>query len=656
MGSGLEVEVLKRYITIAGATALILLLCFFCSHAMGGQKDFLVLCYHSIPERLHPKDPYAVSRKLFVEQMEYLRTHGYTPVSVEQIVRASKGIELLPERAVLLTFDDAYLSYYEFVFPLLQTLGYPSVLGIVGSWQDKPPPDLPEPLMNWGQIREVSRSPLVEIASHTYDMHKGIRYTSQGNIGPSMWVRQYFPKTRKYESLAQYRLRLRRDFEKQHALLKEKLGISPRVLIWPYGKYNTVSVSLARKQGYQMCLTLEEGFASLDRLLYTNRMMPRDELRPRENPIFKFKRLLKGSPSQRAIRAVQVDLDLIYDPSSFHQTEKNLGLLIDRLVAMKVNTVFLQAFADPDGDGNVESVYFPNKVLPTRADIFGWAVHRMIINNMAVYAWMPMLSFVFPDSSFNEKFRIQELVEGKPRKSRSWYKRLTPFAEEVKHRVEQLYEDLSAHCMIDGILFQDDAYLAEGEDFHPLAIKSFEASLGKRLSPGQILADPEMKKKWEKHKSEALIDFTKRLERTVRKFRPTARFARNIYAPVVLDPANEAYFAQDYKLFVENYDWVVVMAYPQMEGAEDVKKWLRKLVSAASKTPRGLNKTVFKIQTFNWQNRRPIPTNQLLKELRIILAAGGRHLAYYPDNCYQNQPQLDIIKLEMSTKDYPFLP
>lgn len=46
---------------------------------------------------------------------------------------------------------------------------------------------------------------------------------------------------------------------------------------------------------------------------------------------------------------------MIYDPSSYEKTDQNLGRLIDRLVAMKVNTVFLQAFSDPEGTGNIKA-------------------------------------------------------------------------------------------------------------------------------------------------------------------------------------------------------------------------------------------------------------------------------------------------------------
>lgn len=60
--------------------------------------------------------------KLFEEQIEYLRRH-YQFVTSEQVVRSLDGIEALPDKAVLLTFDDAYIDHFTHVFPLLDRLG-----------------------------------------------------------------------------------------------------------------------------------------------------------------------------------------------------------------------------------------------------------------------------------------------------------------------------------------------------------------------------------------------------------------------------------------------------------------------------------------------------------------------------------------------------
>jgi len=613
--------------------------------------EFLVVCYHNVPMKAHPDNSYGVSQNIFIEQMEYLRTHGYHPVSLDDILSVSEGKQDLPHNPILLTFDDAYISYYEFVFPVLRKFGYPSVLAVVGSWIDHPPDGLPEPLMSWHQIRDVAKSGLVEIASHTYDLHKGIQYNPQGNVGPAVNVFAFDPDIETYETEDKYRARIESDFVAQKSLFKRKLGITPSAIVWPYGKFNHISIEVAQKAGCRTTFTLEEGVAHMERLQAINRNLILNE--PMQNFIKKVANLYED---KSLTRAVQVDLDLVYDPNSYEETDKNLGKLIDRLVTMKVNTVFLQAFADPDGTGNVKSVYFTNRVLPVKADIFSHAVHQMIIRDMMVYAWMPTLSIVLPDKELNESLRVCELDQGNIRLSRSWYKRLTPFSPKVRELVRTMYEDLAAHSQIHGVLFQDDAYLTDKEDYHPLAVSIYKANFGEDIMPDDLDRDPELAMNWAKFKTEVLIDFTKTLMEVVRKYRPEAKFARNLYAPVLTDPESEMWFAQNYEFFLQKYDQVVIMAYPQMEGIRRPSVWLRELVNKAKRYPKGSEKTVFKVQAYDWSRNTWIEDGILLEEIRDILATGGRHIAYYPDNFLLDKPMAKKIRREMSTRIYPFIP
>jgi len=263
---------------------------------------------------------------------------------------------------------------------------------------------------------------------------------------------------------------------------------------------------------------------------------------------------------------------------------------------------------------------------------------------------MPTLSIVFEDETFNERFRVREYKNGSAVPSSSWYRRLTPFSEEVAQKVAMLYEDLAAGSLISGILFQDDAYLTDFEDFHPLAIDAFAAHINRKITPEQMLADRELSDEWMRFKTDRLIFFTDALTKAVRKYRPDAFFARNLYARTVSDPCSEKWFAQNYDKFLEHYDYAVIMAYPQMEKAGNPIKWLKDLVRAAAR-PRMAEKTVFKLQAYDWRGKKWISDSLLLKAMRAVLTAGGRHLAYYPDNFWEEKPDLEIIKLEMSTRD-----
>jgi poly-beta-1,6-N-acetyl-D-glucosamine N-deacetylase len=612
-----------------------------------GSDEILILCYHGVLPSAVPNFPYALTQQRFAEQMEYLHANGYNPVSLDQLEAAIAGTRPLPEKAVLLSFDDGLQSYHDFVVPLLDLYGFPSMQAIVGSWvENGTPEDLPEPVMTWEQVRAVAANPRVTIVSHSYDLHRAVQFTPQGNYAPIVGVRAYDPQSGAYETEAEYRDKLRQDFERQNALFQDRMGTPSRAIVWPYGHYNAVAEQVAVEHGMKFGFLLDErelGTARLSQPMRMNRELVLDG--PIGRFIYSLDRL-----GRRAVplRAVQVDLDTIYSPESADETDRNLGLLIDRLVGLQVNAVFLQAFADPEGDGNIRNVYFHNRVLPVRADIFGHAANQLRIRGIQVFAWMPTLSIVFEDEAFNERYRVREYKDGSTAPSSSWYRRLTPFSPEVMQKIGMLYEDLAAGALISGILFQDDAYLTDFEDVHPLALRAFEDFTGRPADP-ELLRDDQQ---WSDFKTARLIAFAEVMSEAVRKFRPDARFARNLYARLIYQPHSEQWFAQNFDLFLEHYDYVVVMAYPQMENASRPVAWLRRLAASAAR-PQAAEKTIFKLQAYDWGRNKWIPDRLLLKQMRAVTASGIRHLAYYPDDLWRAKPGTEVIAREMSTRSRP---
>lgn len=612
------------------------------------KNTFLVLCYHDIPKDVN-LDDYGVDQASFVQQIEYLRTHGYHFISLEDVVKANRKEKILPEKAVLLAFDDAYLSFYEFVYPLLKLYNYPSVLGVVSSWIDNPPPDIKSPLMGWQQLKEVAGSNLVEILSHTHNLHRGVLYNPQGNKSWAAVSRVYNPNTKMYETEEDYRQRVHDDFLLSRKVLEKKLGVDVRAIVWPYGRYNQICIEEAKKVGFLVMFSVgEDRWAQADNLC----AIPRCIIM--KNPtIVEFIEDLKrkfSEPIQH--RIMQADLDLIYDPHLVRQ-ERNLDEFIERVFNMKVSTVYLQAFCDEDGDGNVSSVYFPNRVLPMRADLFSRVVHQLSIREIQVYAWMPMLSIVLPDERENENLRVKEFRNGKKRLSSSWYQRLSPFSPQACQKLMMLYEDMAINARIDGVVFQDDGYLNEFEDFHPAACKEYRKISGDENIPYEKLSRKQ-KRRWMRLKTKTLIELTQELKKAVLRYRPYARFARTLYAPVLMEPESEERFAQNYADSLKAYDYVVIMAYPKMEKVGRPVRWLKKLVQEAKKYRGGLQKTVFKVQTYDWTKKRWINTKIVDKWLKTLVASGAQHLAYYPDNYIENKPDERIIRMMMSVEDFPF--
>ncbi len=624
------------------------------------HNAYLALAYHDVEDRDPDQRYLAVETTRLAEQFEWLDASGYTPVSVEQILRARDGGPALPPRAVLLSFDDGYRSFYTKVFPLLRARGWPAVLAPVGVWLDAPPggtvafgdtPTARERFLTWAQVREMSDSGLVEIAAHTYALHRGVVANPQGNLQPAAAARIYDPATGRYEDDEAQRTRLRQDIARITARIRRATGKAPRVWVWPYGEAGGIALELVRQAGYRMAMKLDSGLATVERPFDTPRLLVAN------NPaIAGFARACLDMERRPRMRAAQVDLDAVYDPDPA-QLERNLGQLVERIARLRISAVFLQAFADPRGDGRITSVYFPNHELPMRADLFNRAAWQLRTRaEVRVYAWMPVLGLDLPGhpapvQAWTPPGREPAAAHG------PW--RLSPFDPETARRVGGLYEDLARAAIFDGILFHDDATLSDFEDAGPAALAAYREA-GLPADIGALRASPELMRRWTRLKSRRLVALTGELTARVRAIRgPQITTARNIFAGPVLDPDQEAWFAQNLDDFLAAYDWVAPMAMPRMEGVPATREtaWLDRLVDAVAARPSGLDRTVFEVQTLDWTapgGARPVPSATVARWMRELQARGARNLAYYPDDFIAGLPAPDALRPAISNAWYPY--
>lgn len=113
-----------------------------------------------------------------------------------------------------------------------------------------------------------------------------------------------------------------------------------------------------------MFFTLESGLANASQLDSIPRVLIAN------NPSLKeFAQKIITVQEKSPQRIMHIDLDYVYDENR-QQMDRNIDVLIQRVKDMQISTVYLQAFADPDGDGLVKEVWFPNRLLPMKADIF----------------------------------------------------------------------------------------------------------------------------------------------------------------------------------------------------------------------------------------------------------------------------------------------
>ena len=619
----------------------------------------LGIAYHDIEDRDPDQAVVAVRTERMIEQLAWLRENDYKPVTIDQILAAHKGGPELPAKAILLSFDDGYASFYTRVLPVLRAYNWHALLAPVGVWIDTPANQQVDfagqmrprsDFLTWEQVREISKSGLVEIAAHTDASHKGILANPQGNLQPAAATRRYDATTGRYETEEAFQARMRTDVVTISEKIRKAVGYKPRVWVWPYGTADGSTLQIINDQGYQMALTLDDGLDALDDLMSSPRFLVASDPDGEH-----FANSIVAVQADAPMRVVHVDLDNVYDPDPAQQ-EINLGKLIQRMADMGANTVFLQAFADPQGDGLVHSVYFPNRHLPVRADIFdrvAWQLRTRA--HVKVFAWMPVLSYAL-DSNLPRVTRWDPKT-GTTSVDPDQYKRLSPFDPNVRRIIGEIYEDVARLTSVDGILYHDDAVLSDFEDAGPEALKVYAAN----GLPGSIAAlrdDPAALQRWTRFKSRYLIDFTKELTAKVRAIRgPQVLTARNIFAEPMLNPQSEAWFAQNLDDFLGTYDWTAPMAMPLMEKQSLAQSgpWLEALVATVKSRPGALQRTVFELQAKDWTKKTDsdIDGAQLSDWMGRLKRQGATSFGYYPDNFLENQPDVKTVRPALSNKWNP---
>jgi peptidoglycan/xylan/chitin deacetylase (PgdA/CDA1 family) len=203
-----------------------------------GASAVPVLIYHEIvTDGRQPRET-VIARERFKEQMRYLAEHGYTTLSISQLIGFMRGEMIVPERSILLTFDDGWKSTLN-ALQILNELRFKALFWIITGTRSR------QGYLDWSQIGEIARNPRFEIGSHTVS-HP---WDPLDNL--VTWADGKTPGKGTAEILAE----LRESKETLQRRLKHRISY----LAWPMGWYNDTLVDLAKATGYAAILTTDEG-------------------------------------------------------------------------------------------------------------------------------------------------------------------------------------------------------------------------------------------------------------------------------------------------------------------------------------------------------------------------------------------------------------
>ncbi len=165
------------------------------------------------------------------QHFEMIKEAGVTPISIDDLYNHLASGDPLPDKAILLTFDDAYLGQYEQAYPLLKEYNYPAAFfvqtGFVGVKTSKDH-------FTWEQMREMEQEGLVTIAAHTINHPPDLR-----ELDPD---------------------RLQRELEESKQKLEAELGREVPYFAYPTGYRDERVMEAVEAAGYRMAFTMDKGF------------------------------------------------------------------------------------------------------------------------------------------------------------------------------------------------------------------------------------------------------------------------------------------------------------------------------------------------------------------------------------------------------------
>jgi peptidoglycan/xylan/chitin deacetylase (PgdA/CDA1 family) len=202
------------------------------------ETSFTVLCYHRFtahPEKVTiPLSEYTLPLAEFRWQMQYLKDHGITPISMEQLKDFWFYGTPLPDKPVLLTFDDGFRSIYEVAYPVLQKFKYPGVLFIYTNFIHNEGNSL-----KYADIKTMRKNGLA-LESHT---------KSHLNLG---LMDEKTPA-------AEFKDLLAEELTVPIQFMKEKFDYDTTTLAYAYGVYNEKVLKATQAAGYQLAFTVNPG-------------------------------------------------------------------------------------------------------------------------------------------------------------------------------------------------------------------------------------------------------------------------------------------------------------------------------------------------------------------------------------------------------------
>ena len=214
-----------------------------------------VIMYHSLLKDPSQAGDYVLSPEVLARDLDWLLEHGYETVTVRDLITYTENGGELPEKPVMITFDDGHFNNYLYALPLLQERGMRAVISVIGAETERYTESGQEnaywSYLSAERLREMDESGVFEVQNHSYDLHA---------LAPRRGCLR-----RTGEKETDYRSLLIEDTGRAQRLFIEAGVPTPNCYAYPFGAYSEESEQILRELGFFCTLSCNEGINTITR-------------------------------------------------------------------------------------------------------------------------------------------------------------------------------------------------------------------------------------------------------------------------------------------------------------------------------------------------------------------------------------------------------
>ena len=221
------------------------------------DNGILSIMYHRFDENKYPSTN--VRMNIFKEQIKYIFESKYNFYNPKNIIK--DFYQEKSEKKILLTIDDAFLSFYENAWPFLKQNKIPFILFVSTEPVGK------NGYMNWEQILEIEKEPFVFIGHHSHTHEYLINFSKENFI---------------------------KDIKLADKIFLEKLGYVPKFFSYPFGEYDLFMRNYI-SENFKIAFGQHSGVIDASKDIFE---LPRFPINENYGELNRFKSIIKLYPLQ----------------------------------------------------------------------------------------------------------------------------------------------------------------------------------------------------------------------------------------------------------------------------------------------------------------------------------------------------------------------